>query len=93
MREFSLGSARCLTFFEARKAECEDGSGHVVSPAWAPDEEYADGMIEHKAKLVSGLTQLLIDTLQKRPEHINVIIDEVGLDNWGFAGKLSFDWR
>jgi 4-oxalocrotonate tautomerase len=73
--------------------ECEDGSGHVVSPAWAPDEEYADGMIEHKAKLVSGLTQLLVDTLQKRPEHINVIIDEVGLDNWGFAGKLSSERR
>ena len=27
----------------------------------------------------------------KRPKRINVVIDEVGLDNWGFADKLSFE--
>jgi phenylpyruvate tautomerase PptA (4-oxalocrotonate tautomerase family) len=26
-------------------------------------------------------------------EHINAVIDEVGLDKWGFAGKLSSEWR
>jgi hypothetical protein len=41
------------------------------------------------AAIQSGVTQLLIDTLEKRLEHINAVVDEVGLDNWGFAGKLS----
>jgi hypothetical protein len=27
------------------------------------------------------------------PEHINAVIDEVGLDKWGFTGKLSAEWR
>jgi hypothetical protein len=31
--------------------------------------------------------------LEKRSEHINEVIDEVGLDNWRFAGKLSAEWR
>jgi phenylpyruvate tautomerase PptA (4-oxalocrotonate tautomerase family) len=27
------------------------------------------------------------------PEHINAVIGEVGLDKWGFAGKLSSERR
>ena len=27
------------------------------------------------------------------PEHINAVIDEVGLDKWGFTDKLSSEWR
>jgi hypothetical protein len=27
------------------------------------------------------------------PEHINAVMGEVGLDKWGFAGKLSSEWR
>jgi len=34
-----------------------------------------------------------MDTLENRPEHINAVVDEVGLDNWRFAGKLSSEWR
>jgi predicted TIM-barrel fold metal-dependent hydrolase len=26
-------------------------------------------------------------------EHIHAVIDEVGLDKWGFAGKLNSEWR
>ena len=40
-----------------------------------------------------GISQFLMDTLENRPEHINVVVDEVGLDNWRFAGKLSSEWR
>jgi predicted SpoU family rRNA methylase len=40
-----------------------------------------------------GISQLLIDTLENRREHIEVVVDEVGLDNWRFAGKLSSEWR
>ena len=29
-----------------------------------------------------GISQFLMDTLENRPEHINVVVGEVGLDNW-----------
>jgi hypothetical protein len=41
----------------------------------------------------SGISQLLIDTFEKRAEHINAVIDEVGLDKGGFAGKLRSERR
>jgi hypothetical protein len=40
-----------------------------------------------------GISQLLIDTLENRAEHINVVVDEVGLDKGRFAGKLGSEWR
>jgi 4-oxalocrotonate tautomerase len=48
---------------------------------------------EKKAELIAGITKLLVDTLQKKPEQIHIVIDEVDLDNWGFAGQLTSDYR
>jgi len=48
---------------------------------------------EKKAELISGITKLLVDTLQKKPEQIHIVIDEVDLDNWGFSGQLTSDYR
>jgi 4-oxalocrotonate tautomerase len=44
---------------------------------------------EQKAKLVAEVTQSLMTILGKQPEHIHIVIDEVPLDNWGFAGRLT----
>lgn len=40
-----------------------------------------------KKELIKGVTQLLVDVLNKRPETTHVVIDEVPIDNWGVEGK------
>jgi len=42
---------------------------------------------EKKATLIQGVTQLLVDVLDKNPETTVVVIDEVDTDNWGIGGK------
>lgn len=42
---------------------------------------------EQKRMLISGVTQLLQDVLQKNPATTVVVIDEVNTDNWGIAGE------
>jgi len=46
-----------------------------------------------KRKIVADITQTLVTTLNKRPEHIHIVIDEVEPENWGFAGMLTTDYR
>lgn len=42
---------------------------------------------EQKAALISGVTQLLVDVLNKNPATTVVVIDEVNTDNWGVGGE------
>jgi 4-oxalocrotonate tautomerase len=42
---------------------------------------------EQKAKLIRGVTQLLVDVLNKNPNTTVVVIDEVDTDNWGIGGE------
>jgi len=42
---------------------------------------------EQKAKVISGVTELLRDVLGKNPQTTVVVIDEVDTDNWGIAGE------
>ena len=39
-----------------------------------------------KAKLIQGVTDLLVDILGKNPSSTFVVIDEVDLDDWGIGG-------
>lgn len=48
---------------------------------------------EQKSRLVAEVTETLQRVLHKRPEHTHVVIEEVELDNWGFAGRLTSDLR
>lgn len=41
---------------------------------------------EKKAQLIAGVTQLLVDVLDKNPNTTVVVIDEVDTDNWGIGG-------
>ena len=41
---------------------------------------------EEKAKLISGVSQLLLDVLNKPLDATFVIIEEVELENWGWKG-------
>lgn len=42
---------------------------------------------EQKARLIQGVTQLLVDVLGKNPATTVVVIDEVDTDNWGVGGE------
>jgi 4-oxalocrotonate tautomerase len=42
---------------------------------------------EQKAALIKGVTDLLVQVLNKNPQTTVVVIDEVNTDNWGIAGE------
>jgi 4-oxalocrotonate tautomerase len=48
---------------------------------------------DQKRRIVEEITGTLVTVLGKRPEHIHIIIDEVELENWGFAGMLTSEYR
>ncbi|PIE61724.1 MAG: tautomerase [Desulfobacterales bacterium] len=52
-----------------------------------------DVTIEQKSQLIKGVTQLLVDVLNKNPATTVVVIDEVNTDNWGIAGKPVTELR
>jgi len=48
---------------------------------------------EQKAKLVADITNSLVETLGKRPEHTHIVIQEIEEENWGFSGVLTTEYR
>ena len=40
-----------------------------------------------KVKLIKGVTQLLVEVLNKNPATTVVVIDEINTDNWGIGGE------
>jgi 4-oxalocrotonate tautomerase len=49
--------------------------------------------VDQKAKLISGVTQLLQDILGKNPQTTVVVIEEVSTDNWGIGGESITERR
>lgn len=41
---------------------------------------------EQKQQLIRGVTDVITDVLNKDPHLTHVVIHEVDLDNWGYAG-------
>ena len=49
---------------------------------------------DQKARIIKGMTQVLVDVLGKDPETVSVVIDEVDTDNWGRGGEtLTVRWK
>lgn len=48
---------------------------------------------EEKAALIKGVSQLLLDVLNKPLESTFVAIDEVELENWGWGGLPVPEYR
>ena len=38
---------------------------------------------EQKRQLIEGVTQLMVDILDKNPKTTHVVIEEIPIDNWG----------
>jgi len=41
---------------------------------------------EQKQQLIKGVTDLITDVLNKDPHLTHVVIQEIDLDDWGYAG-------
>lgn len=53
-----------------------------------------EGVTEsQKAALIEGVTNLLVDVLQKSPATTMVVIDEIELENWGIGGLPVEQYR
>ena len=48
---------------------------------------------EEKARLIAGVSQLLLDVLNKPLDSTFVVIDEVPLENWGWGGLPALEFR
>jgi 4-oxalocrotonate tautomerase len=42
---------------------------------------------EQKQKLIKGVTDLITDVLNKDPSLTHVVIQEIAIDDWGYAGE------
>lgn len=57
----------------------------------APDRDAATA--EEKARLIKGVSDLLLEVLGKPVESTFVTIQEVELDNWGWGGLPALEYR
>ena len=48
---------------------------------------------EQKQQLIKGVTQLLVDVLDKDPATTHIVIETIPLDNWGVFGKSVTELR
>lgn len=48
---------------------------------------------EQKAAIVKDITDTLVKNLQKKPEHIHIVIQEIEEEDWGYAGLLTSEWK
>ncbi|MFD9900695.1 4-oxalocrotonate tautomerase family protein [Mesorhizobium sp. NPDC059025] len=48
---------------------------------------------EQKAALIKGVTDLLVDVLDKNPATTVVVIDEVEMEHWGIGGLPVEQYR
>lgn len=49
--------------------------------------------VAQKAALIAGVTDLLTKVLNKNPATTFVVIDEIGLDDWGVGGLPVEQYR
>lgn len=48
---------------------------------------------QQKAEVIAGITDLLVSILNKSPATTFVVIDEVGMEDWGVGGLPVADYR
>ncbi|POZ60086.1 tautomerase family protein [Chromobacterium alticapitis] len=48
---------------------------------------------EQKAALVKDIADSLVRHLGKKPEHTHIVIQEIAVENWDYAGQLTDDWQ
>jgi 4-oxalocrotonate tautomerase len=63
----------------------------VTREGTAPDRSSVSP--EEKAAIIAGVSQVMLDVLNKPLESTYVVIEEVELDNWGWGGLPTAQYR
>ncbi|WP_026621976.1 4-oxalocrotonate tautomerase (plasmid) [Ensifer sp. WSM1721] len=63
----------------------------VTREGTAPDRNSVTA--EEKAAIIKGVSELLLNVLNKPLESTFVVIEEVDLDNWGWGGLPAVQYR
>jgi 4-oxalocrotonate tautomerase len=63
----------------------------VTREGTAPGRESVSA--SEKAALIKGVSELLLDVLNKPLESTYVVIEEVDLENWGWGGMPTTEYR
>ncbi|MES0059554.1 4-oxalocrotonate tautomerase family protein [Mesorhizobium sp. M0025] len=63
----------------------------VTREGSAPDRRSVTA--EEKAAIIAGVSQVMLDVLNKPLESTYVVIEEVDLDNWGWGGLPTVQYR
>ena len=48
---------------------------------------------EEKAAIIAGVSQVMLDVLNKPLESTYVVIEEIDLENWGWGGLPTAEYR
>ena len=46
-----------------------------------------------KAQIIKDITRSLVSVLDKKPEHIHIVIQEIADEDWGFQGMPTDEWK
>jgi 4-oxalocrotonate tautomerase len=63
----------------------------VTREGTAPDRSSVTA--DEKAAIIAGVSQVMLDVLNKPLESTYVVIEEVELDNWGWGGLPTVQYR
>jgi 4-oxalocrotonate tautomerase len=63
----------------------------VTREGTAPDRSSVTA--DEKAAIIAGVSQVMLDVLDKPLESTYVVIEEVELDNWGWGGLPTVQYR
>ncbi|AHF88212.1 4-oxalocrotonate tautomerase family protein [Rhizobium leguminosarum] len=63
----------------------------VTREGTAPDRSSVTA--EEKAAIIAGVSQVMLDVLNKPLESTYVVIEEIDLDNWGWGGLPTVQYR
>ncbi|GGI46697.1 4-oxalocrotonate tautomerase [Paenibacillus marchantiophytorum] len=63
----------------------------VTREGTAPDRQSVTA--EEKAELIKGVSELLLNVLNKPLEATFVVIEEVDTENWGWGGLPALEYR
>lgn len=63
----------------------------VTREGTTPDRQSVTA--EEKAELIKGVSELLLEVLNKPLESTHVIIEEVDTENWGWGGLPALEYR
>ncbi len=48
---------------------------------------------QQKAEVVRQITDTLVSVMNKTPEHIHIVLQEIQEEDWGYCGMLTDDWK